>query len=239
MRTCSRPPRVWYQRRRRCRGLWLHHQPAHHENAGSCQRRPNSADVGAGVTAPPGQEPHAGPVTDWLRQLRDHGVDRLWLVIPEAKPVTGLGQPVGEHMLAGFANAGRWGVTATGGRQPEMWRASWATPTCCRPSIRVRPITWQPWQPKPGSSVAWVPGTAWASKTGPWRLSEKEVSRNLYAAVLLALLASVKDVLSWEWTLISGSLPRPEVLSRVAQNQDFGTYRQISIHIHSPTRTPS
>jgi hypothetical protein len=29
-------------------------------------------------------------------------------------------------MLAGFANAGRWGVAATGRQQPEMWRASWA-----------------------------------------------------------------------------------------------------------------
>jgi hypothetical protein len=71
-----------------------------------------------------GQESRADTVTDWLRQLRDRGASRLWLVIPEAKPVTSLGQPVDEHMLAGFANAGRWGLAVTGGRQPELWRAS-------------------------------------------------------------------------------------------------------------------
>lgn len=74
---------------------------------------------------PSAQEFRADTVTDWLRQLRDREVDRLWLFIPEAEPVTGLGQPVGEHMLAGFANVGRWSLVATGGRQPEVWHPSW------------------------------------------------------------------------------------------------------------------
>lgn len=43
----------------------------------------------------------ADTVADWLRQLRDRGVARLWLVIPEAKTVTGPGSRVDEQMLAG------------------------------------------------------------------------------------------------------------------------------------------
>ena len=91
----------------------------------------------------PGEEFHADTVTDWLRRLRDREVRRLWLVIPEAKPVTGLGHPVGEHMLAGFANAGRWGLAATGERQHEIWRASWAVGDRAAPEHRIWAVHYQ------------------------------------------------------------------------------------------------
>jgi hypothetical protein len=74
---------------------------------------------------PWGPEWQAGTVTSWLRRLRDRQVYRLWLVIPEARPVTDIGEPVDEHMLLGFANGGRWSLAATGARRPEMWRAYW------------------------------------------------------------------------------------------------------------------
>lgn len=91
----------------------------------------------------PGQEPQADSVMDWLRQLRLRGVGRLWLVIPEAGPDTRLGQHVDEHMLAGFANAGRWGLAATGGRQPEVWRASWTIGDRNAPGYRIWSVKYQ------------------------------------------------------------------------------------------------
>lgn len=217
----------------------------------------------------PGQESHADTVTDWLRQLRDHGVGRLWLVIPEAKPVTGLGQPVGEHMLVGFVNAGRWGLAATGGRQPEMWRASWGVGDRSAPEHRIWSVdyqgayldqvvpqrpdlctareqlakaleaahefaarqnldTWPGWFERALASSRDIPyhpdmlppvyssearhlaamaAQAWVfGGMGSWNdlgfedraveAEYEEVSRNLYAAVLLALLASVNDDLA-------------------------------------------
>lgn len=74
---------------------------------------------------PGAYELRADTVADWLRQLRDRGVARLWLVVPEAKAVTGLGRPEDEQMLAGFANAGRWSLATTGGRGGEIWHATW------------------------------------------------------------------------------------------------------------------
>lgn len=94
----------------------------------------------AGLSA---QEFRADTVTDWLRQLRDRQAARLWLVIPEAKPVTDLGQPVDEHMLAGFANAGRWSLVATGGREAEVWRASWTIGDRDAPGHRIWSVRYE------------------------------------------------------------------------------------------------
>lgn len=85
----------------------------------------------------------ADTVTDWLLQLRDRQAERLWLVIPEAKPVADLGQPVDEHMLAGFANAGRWSLVTTGGRQPEEWRASWSVGDRNAPGHRIWSVRYE------------------------------------------------------------------------------------------------
>jgi len=214
----------------------------------------------------PGQEAHADTVADWLRRFRDRGTDRLWLVIPEAKPITGLGQAAGEHMLAGFANAGRWGLAATGGRQPEMWRASWSVGDRSAPEHRIWSVhyqgayldqvvpqrpdlrsaleqlakaleaarefaarqnldTWAGWferalakgrdipyhpdmlppaYPDEAHQLAAMAAQAWVfGGMGSWNdlgfelraveAEYDEVSRNLYAAVLLALLASAND----------------------------------------------
>jgi hypothetical protein len=85
----------------------------------------------------------ARTVTDWLRQLRDRDVVRLWLVIPEAKPVTGLGRAEDEQMLAGFANAGRWSLAATGGHSAEIWRATWAVGDRAAPDRRIWSVRYE------------------------------------------------------------------------------------------------
>lgn len=91
----------------------------------------------------PDQEFRAATVADWLRQLSNRQVNRLWLVIPEAKPVTGDGQSVDEHMLAGFANAGRWSLVATGGRQPELWRGTWTVGDRNAPAHRIWSVRYE------------------------------------------------------------------------------------------------
>lgn len=75
----------------------------------------------------PGQEPEAADdVARWLLGLRERDVARLWLVLPEPRPVTGPGTAVtDEHMLAGFANAGRQSLLAACRDRPETWRAAW------------------------------------------------------------------------------------------------------------------
>jgi hypothetical protein len=87
--------------------------------------------------SPAAHELQADTVADWLRQLRDRGVARLWLVIPEAKPVTADGGPVDEQMLAGFANAGRWSLATTGQRNGEIWRATWTVGDRGAPHRRI------------------------------------------------------------------------------------------------------
>jgi hypothetical protein len=85
----------------------------------------------------------ADTVTDWLRRLRDRGVARLWLDIPEAKPVTGRGGPVDEQMLAGFANAGRWSLAATGGPSNEIWHATWTVGDRAAPDRRIWSVRYE------------------------------------------------------------------------------------------------
>ncbi len=77
------------------------------------------------LTVASGREYRASTAAAWLGQLRDRRVARIWLVIPDARPTTVGGISVGEHQLAGFANAGRWSLLAAGRQQPEIWRASW------------------------------------------------------------------------------------------------------------------
>jgi hypothetical protein len=77
------------------------------------------------LTGSPGREARASTAADWLSQLRDRRVARIWLVIPEARQVAVGTTAVGEHALAGFANAGRWSLLAAGRQQPEIWRAGW------------------------------------------------------------------------------------------------------------------
>lgn len=82
-------------------------------------------------------ELRADTVADWLRQLRHRGVARLWLAVPEATPVTGLGRPEDEQMLAGFANVGRWGLATTGGGSGEAWHATWIVGDRAAPERRI------------------------------------------------------------------------------------------------------
>jgi hypothetical protein len=99
--------------------------------------------VGSLRFAPPGLESGAHTVADWLRQLCDRGVSRLWLVIPEPAAVAGDDLAEGEHMLAGFVDAGRWGLLATGGQRLEAWRASWAVGDPDAPDRRIWSVTYQ------------------------------------------------------------------------------------------------
>lgn len=222
--------------------------------------------VGSLRFAPPGLERAADTVADWLRQLCDRGVSRLWLVIPEAAVVAGDGVAEDEHMLAGFSNAGRWGLLATGGQRLEAWRASWAVGDRDAPGRRIWSVTYQgayvehataqrpglrdagehlaealrsardfairqdlnPWPAwfdralASGDDIPYHPDMLPAAYTsharhlaamaahawvfggmGSWNdiafgdpaiePEYREVSRHLYAAVLLALLASVND----------------------------------------------
>jgi len=82
-------------------------------------------------------------VADWLRQLQDRGVARLWLVLPEARPVLGLRRPEDEQMLAGFANVGRWSLATTGEGSVEIWRATWAVGDRAAPDRRIWSVRYE------------------------------------------------------------------------------------------------
>ena len=88
-------------------------------------------------------ELQANTVADWLRQLRDRGVARLWLVIPEPTPVTAVGRPEDEQMLAGFANAGRWSIASMGQRDGEIWRATWTVGDHAAPDRRIWSVRYE------------------------------------------------------------------------------------------------
>lgn len=88
-------------------------------------------------------ESTATTVRDWLLQLRDRGVDRIWLWVPEPKPVTTSGPPMEEHMMAGFANAGRWGLVATGERHAEVWRPFWQVGDREAPESRIWSVRYE------------------------------------------------------------------------------------------------
>jgi hypothetical protein len=72
------------------------------------------------ATADEGRSP--SPVGRWLQLLREAGVDRLWLMIPEAQTMSAGGRPVDEQFLAGFANAGRWSLLAIEEGKTRLWR---------------------------------------------------------------------------------------------------------------------
>ena len=87
-------------------------------------------------------------VGGWLESLQRSEADRLWLTIPEARTVSApAGHSVDEHTLAGFANAGRWAVLATGTtkKQPskfatstgELWHATWTVGDRSAPDSRI------------------------------------------------------------------------------------------------------
>lgn len=73
----------------------------------------------------------------WLAQLAGRGARRIWLVLPEPRPVTDPGPAADEFELAGFANAGRQGLLVTGAGQPEAWRATWAVADRAAPGRRI------------------------------------------------------------------------------------------------------
>lgn len=54
-------------------------------------------------------------------------------------------------MLAGFANAGRWGLVTTGGRTGEIWQATWTVGDRSVPDRRIWSVTYQ------GASVDHLP----------------------------------------------------------------------------------
>jgi hypothetical protein len=106
----------------------------------------------------PGGQSRAETVTDWLRQLRDRGVTRLWLAIPAVLEVTdervmidthqlaGFGTTAltaDEYRLAGFVNSGWRFIAATGGQQSELWHATWAEGDPDAPDRRIWSVHYQ------------------------------------------------------------------------------------------------
>jgi hypothetical protein len=80
---------------------------------------PRAADLG-----------HAESVSGWLTQLRERGIDRLWLVIPPDRRDAAFDVEAGtrvmtENELVGFVGAGSWSLLATGDDRTESWSASW------------------------------------------------------------------------------------------------------------------
>ena len=80
--------------------------------------------LGFSLELPTGSTEEFGSVADWLRALRERGVERLFLVTGSVGPVQVGGQPVAEHYLVAFAGAGSWSLLATG-RSNEIGRATW------------------------------------------------------------------------------------------------------------------
>jgi hypothetical protein len=80
----------------------------------------------------------AGDVATWLQGVRDRGVQRLWLVIPDPGAVTVGGLAVGERMLVAFASAGRWLLVGTTASRPsELWRPTWTVGDRNDPERRI------------------------------------------------------------------------------------------------------
>jgi hypothetical protein len=106
----------------------------------------------------PGGQSRAETVPEWLRQLRERQVSRLWLAIPAVLAVTndrvmidthqlaGFGntaETANEYQLAGFFNSGWRFIAATGGQQPELWHASWAEGDPHAPEQRIWSVNYQ------------------------------------------------------------------------------------------------
>jgi hypothetical protein len=84
----------------------------------------------------------AGDVAGWLAQLAGRGARRIWLVLPEPRPVTGPGPAADEFELAGFANAGRQSLLVTGTSRPESWQATSAVADRQAPDRRIWPVNY-------------------------------------------------------------------------------------------------
>jgi hypothetical protein len=68
------------------------------------------------------RERTAHGITEWLQLLRDQGVHRLYLAIPEASKSPD--QALSPHIASAFANGGQWGLLAASG-QSDLWTAQW------------------------------------------------------------------------------------------------------------------
>lgn len=104
-------------------------------------------------------------VRRWLESLQRSGVDRLWLMIPDARSVSAGGYPVDEHSLVAFANAGRWSILATGTTKRRLlktarntsayWHATWKVGDRNAPDSRIWLVSYDAF-PAP-DAVAVVP----------------------------------------------------------------------------------
>lgn len=93
--------------------------------------------VGFRFGGPAGARPRVSDVAGWLVQLADRGASRIWLVLPEPRPVTGPGPAGDEFEVAGFANAGHQSLLVTGTAQPEAWHATWAVGDRAAPAQQI------------------------------------------------------------------------------------------------------
>ena len=72
----------------------------------------------------------------WLAALRERGVDRLVLVTN--LPTSGRLQP---HVASAFANAGSWGLLASGGVPSTLWTVRWDVGAPKAPDFRIWDLT--------------------------------------------------------------------------------------------------
>jgi hypothetical protein len=100
-------------------------------------------------------------------------------------------------MLAGFANAGRWGLAATGGQQPEVWRASWAVGDRNAPERRIWSVHYQ------GAFVDQV-----ALQRPDLRSAREQLTKALEAAREFAMQQDLDTWPAWfERALTSSDIP--------------------------------
>src|SRR3954469_7398472 len=78
----------------------------------------------------------ADDLAGWFRQLRDRGVERLWLTAGERPAQAGRGAGFDERYLVAFAGAGSWSMLATGA-VTESWWAGWTVGDQKAPDRRI------------------------------------------------------------------------------------------------------
>jgi hypothetical protein len=62
----------------------------------------------------------------WFGELRERGIQRVWLAQPDVLPVRSRWPYLEPHLEVAFANGGHWFLLATGPAPAEVWRASWS-----------------------------------------------------------------------------------------------------------------
>ena len=77
----------------------------------------------------------ATDVGSWCLQLRERGVERVWLIkIPPSGPLA-------DRIAASFAGGGTWAMLATAGDRQELWRGAWLVGNRDAPNKKIWAVT--------------------------------------------------------------------------------------------------